>query len=82
MYAVQVSSNLRPVSTGSNLDVGISGAQFRNLFQSGYHYMAEMTAPTGTANVATIFAEDNGAGKTRLMCIFGSGAAQQLAIEP
>lgn len=42
----------------------------------------EMTAPSGSANVATIYAEDNGAGKTRLMVIFGSGAAQQIAIEP
>lgn len=34
------------------------------------------------SNVARIFAEDNGAGKTRLMAKFGSGAAVQLAIEP
>ena len=42
----------------------------------------EQTAPTGAANKARIYTEDNGAGKTRLMVIFGSGAAQQLAIEP
>lgn len=42
----------------------------------------EMSAPTGEANKATIYAVDNGAGKTQLMVIFGSGAAQQLAIEP
>jgi hypothetical protein len=43
----------------------------------------EMTAPAaGAANTARVYAEDNGAGKTRLMAIFNTGAAQQLAIEP
>lgn len=42
----------------------------------------EMSAPTGEANKATIYAVDNGAGKTKLMVVFGSGSAQQLAIEP
>lgn len=41
----------------------------------------------GTVGVATpdavkIWAEDNGAGKTRLMAQFQSGAAQQITIEP
>ncbi|KKN57462.1 hypothetical protein LCGC14_0561740 [marine sediment metagenome] len=44
---------------------------------------SEMTDPTaGAANTYRIFAEDNGAGKTRLMVRFASGAAQQIAIEP
>jgi hypothetical protein len=42
----------------------------------------EQTAPTGASNAARIYAEDNGSGKTRLMVIFGSGVAQQIAIEP
>lgn len=42
----------------------------------------EMTAPTGAANSGRLYVEDNGGGKTRLMVIFGSGAAQQIAIEP
>ena len=43
----------------------------------------EQTAPAaGAANTARLFAEDNGAGKTRLMVQFASGAAQQVAIEP
>lgn len=43
----------------------------------------EMTAPSApSANGYRIFAEDNGSGKTRLMVIFASGAAQQIAIEP
>jgi hypothetical protein len=48
----------------------------------GAMQLAEITAPTGTANAVRIYAEDDGAGKTRLMAIFGTGAAQQIAIEP
>lgn len=33
-------------------------------------------------NYAKVYAEDNGAGKTRLMVQFQTGAAQQIAIEP
>jgi hypothetical protein len=41
------------------------------------------TAPTAPAtNSVRIYAEDNGAGKTRLMARFATGAAQQIAIEP
>lgn len=41
------------------------------------------TAPAApAANNVRIYAEDNGAGKTRLMALFATGAAQQLAIEP
>ena len=40
------------------------------------------SAPSGEANKAILFCEDNGSGKTRLMVQFGTGAAQQLAIEP
>jgi len=43
----------------------------------------EQTAPAApAANGYRIFAQDNGAGKTQLMVIFSSGAAQQLAIQP
>ena len=43
----------------------------------------EMTAPAApAANGVFIYAEDNGAGKTRLMAKFSSGAAQQIAIQP
>ena len=45
--------------------------------------MMEMTAPSApAANKARIYAQDNGAGKTQLMVLFPSGAAQQIAIEP
>lgn len=43
----------------------------------------EQTAPSAPAsNEVRIYAEDNGAGKTRLMALFATGAAQQIAIEP
>lgn len=43
----------------------------------------EMTAPAApSTNGVRIYAEDNGSGKTRLMALFATGAAQQLAIEP
>jgi len=51
--------------------------------QTGYHEMQEMTAPAApSANRVRIYAEDNGSGKTRLMALFPTGAAQQIAIEP
>lgn len=43
----------------------------------------EQTAPAApAANYVRLYAEDNGAGKTRLMALFATGAAQQVAIEP
>jgi hypothetical protein len=43
----------------------------------------EMTAPSApSANGARIYVEDDGAGKTRLMVLFATGVAQQIAIEP
>ena len=43
----------------------------------------EQTAPASpAANIVRIYAEDNGSGKTRLMALFATGAAQQIAIEP
>jgi len=45
--------------------------------------MVEQTAPSApSANGCYIYAQDNGAGKTQLMALFNSGAAQQIAIEP
>ncbi len=51
---------------------------------SGYISLEELSASPGitSATRCTIYIEDNGSGKTRLMAQFGSGAAQQLAIEP
>ena len=44
---------------------------------------SEQTAPAApAANGYRIYAQDNGAGKTQLMVLFASGAAQQIAIQP
>lgn len=49
----------------------------------GAMQFVEMTAPAApAANGVRIYAEDDGAGKTRLMALFATGAAQQIAIEP
>ena len=57
--------------------------KLRNLLNVEYHEMTEMTAPSAPAtNSVRIYAEDNGSGKTRLMALFATGAAQQIAIEP
>jgi len=61
---------ITPAGT-SQVEVG-NGVQF-----------TEMTAPSAPgANKVILFAQDNGAGKTQLMALFPSGAAQQVAIEP
>lgn len=66
----------------NRIEAGVLG--IRNASTGGATIeMMEQTAPgSGAANTARIYAEDNGAGKTRLMVIFPSGAAQQIAIEP
>lgn len=59
------------------------GATLAKFAGDGYLEMYEVTAPAAPgANAGRLYFEDNGAGKTRLMCLFGSGSAQQLAIEP
>jgi hypothetical protein len=51
--------------------------------QTGHSEMIEMTAPAApAANRVRIYAVDNGSGKTQLMALFATGAAQQIAIEP
>ena len=50
---------------------------------TGYIETGERTAPAApAANRVRIYCVDNGAGKTQLMAIFPTGAAQQIAIEP
>ena len=64
-------------------DFGTSALRLRDFYQGGFHDMAEMTAPAAPAtNNVRIYAEDNGSGKTRLMALFATGVAQQLAVEP
>lgn len=50
---------------------------------AGGFWLKEMTAPSApAANEVYIYAQDNGAGKTQIMALFSSGAAQQIAIQP
>jgi hypothetical protein len=83
VWLVNTSGHL--VCTADNTrDIGAAGANRpRNIFQAGYQELSEMTAPAApAANRVRIYAEDDGAGKTRLMALFATGAAQQIAIEP
>ncbi len=68
------------ISTLSGLTIGAAGYERLNV-GNGAISVTEMTAPTGTGNAAKIFAQDNGAGKTLLRVIFGSGSAITLATE-
>lgn len=57
----------------------VAGDATTGIFLAG----VEQAAPAApAANGYRIFAQDNGGGKTQLMVIFSTGAAQQLAIEP
>lgn len=50
---------------------------------AGALHLQEQTAPSAPAtNNVYIYAEDNGAGKTRIVALFPTGAAQVLATEP
>ena len=60
--------------------VGVCGA---NSTTGGALEYIEQTAPSApSADRVRIYAQDNGAGKTQLMALFSSGAAQQIAIQP
>ncbi|MCA9181774.1 MAG: hypothetical protein KDA51_09990, partial [Planctomycetales bacterium] len=73
--------NFLPLTNG-NSNLGGTGNYFDSAFIE-YHYLKEQASPpTSVADTAIIYAEDNGSGKTRLMVQFGTGAAQQIAIEP
>ena len=72
-------------SANNLFDIGTSasGGKPRNLFLGSYVQLSEMTAPAApAANDVRIYAVDNGSGKTQLMALFATGAAQQIAIEP
>jgi hypothetical protein len=62
---------------------GVIGVRGSSATDGGSLEFLEQTAPAApAADRVRIYAEDDGAGKTRLMAVFGSGAAQQIAIEP
>jgi len=69
---------------GDNLNVALTPAGTGGVtLGANYQQFTEMTAPAaGASNTVRLYAEDNGSGKTRLMALFPTGAAQQVAIEP
>lgn len=74
-------------TTGHTFEKALStvlpAAGFPGVLFAGFSEFAEQTAPAApAANGVRIYAEDNGAGKTRLMALFATGAAVQIAIEP
>lgn len=69
---------VNPDTTSSGIQLHTADAS-TGVFLQGFEQTAPAVAP---ANGYRIFAQDNGAGKTQLMVIFASGAAQQIAIEP
>lgn len=70
------------LDTAGNLGISVSPSTRLDI-GAGAIEGEEMTDPgAGAANTYRLFAEDNGAGKTRLMVRFATGAAQQIAIQP
>jgi hypothetical protein len=62
---------------------GVLGIRGTSTSVGGAIGLIEQTAPAApAANGVRIYAEDNGSGKTRLMALFATGVAQQIAIEP
>ena len=62
---------------------GVIGVRGSSATDGGSLEFLEQTAPAApAANGVRIYAEDDGAGKTRLMARFATGAAVQIAIEP
>jgi len=66
------------------IGIGPSDGAYVHKFRAdGSMEFSEVSAPAAPAtNNVRIYAEDNGAGKTRLMARFATGAAVQVAIEP
>lgn len=85
-----ITGPLSKLSVVGNLSVGTNVAAPTNgLAVSGDTSLlgsltlAELVAPAApAANKGVLYLEDNGAGKTKLMIRFATGAAQQIAIEP
>lgn len=89
-YQVGFSNQAATADSFGNVDTiinrtaaGIIGVRGSNTTTGGALSFIEQTAPAApAANGVYIYAEDDGAGKTRLMARFATGAAQQIAIEP
>jgi len=76
-----VGNAFRPPSNNAS-NIGSAGRTVENIFVGTSVLYEEVTAPSGIADTARVFSEDNGSGKTRWMVQFGTGAAVQIAIEP
>jgi hypothetical protein len=64
-------------------DAAVIGVRGASSTTGGALSFVEQTAPAApAANGVRIYAVDNGSGKTQLMALFATGAAQQIAIEP
>jgi hypothetical protein len=83
-WFINTSGHFGTYGSDNVYDIGASGGNRpRNLFLGSYAQLSEMTAPAApAANGVRIYAVDNGSGKTQLMALFATGAAQQIAIEP
>ena len=69
-------------STSPNIEMRVAtsgGLLLTAMFQQ----FQEVTAPSaGAANSVRLYADDNGLGKTRLVAVFATGAAQTIVTEP
>jgi hypothetical protein len=71
------------VSTGTNRWFLYNASTGPSNFAASYLQFSEMTAPSApAADQVRLYSQDNGGGKTQLMALFSSGAAQQIAIQP
>lgn len=62
---------------------GVVGIRAGSSTAGGALEFVEQTAPSApAADGVRLYAVDNGGGKTQLMALFSSGAAQQIAIQP
>jgi len=66
------------VNGATEVEIDADGIDIRN----GWLELEERSTPAGLSNHARLYAKDNGAGKTQLVVIFGSGAEQVIATEP
>jgi hypothetical protein len=81
---VNGASNVDTTRTGyvalDNVARTVSGAGIQ--FIGGANgFIEQASAPSGIANTALLYAEDNGSGKTRLVVKFGTGSAIVIATE-
>lgn len=79
-----MSATTAPGTLTTTMNLAANGMSLSATDGSGFLRLKEQTsAPAAPgADIVRIYAEDDGAGKTRVMAKFNSGAAQQIAIQP